>query len=341
MLPVPCTATLCYFDKTPTLSIVLFELLILICTGILLFLLSKLTKHVLQKYFIIMIGVFLFELFTAPMWNNFKLGSWAYIYVDISWILTFGWTSLIMYITFLVDTYFRKSKLSIKFLLYILILTPLVLFFESAAVKLGIRSYSPEVAEVVNNKNIAFLDIPVAGLYYIPVFMTLVISFYKYWEFVLEKKLLIPVNRHHFIRKLLLTFIGVILFELMIEPMVQNVNLPQWAYIYRDVNLVMSGIWVVVVTLVVTTIDTFLIHLNLQQKFIGYLLLTTAVTAPLEAWFISAGYRLYGPSATANFSGFKSILFHVPVEVLFAVPFYLALVICFTKFWDVVIDNNL
>src|SRR3989337_3475234 len=83
----------CNFDKTPTLPIISFELFVIIGTIIALFVLSKISKKVLLRYFIITIGVLIFEIFTAPMWNNFKLGWWAYVYKDVTWILTIGWST--------------------------------------------------------------------------------------------------------------------------------------------------------------------------------------------------------------------------------------------------------
>jgi hypothetical protein len=44
--------------------------------------------------------------------------------------------------------------------------------------------------------------------------------------------------------------------------------------------------------------------------------------------------RVYGPSATANFTGFRTIVGNLPVEVVVAIPLYLALVICFIRYLD-------
>lgn len=341
MTLIPCTTSACLFDKTPTPFILFFEFLILFCTAFLLITVSKLQKKVLERYSIIFIGVSLFELFTAPMWNNNRMGPWAYIYLDISWILSLGWSSLIFYVTFLVDHYYKKHKQLYRFAWYLLVLIPMVLVFESAAVRIGIRSYAPEVLKVINNQYIPFLDVPLAALYYVPVFMTLVISFYKYWNLMLSHTLLIPVNKRKVLRNGIIALISVILFEVMIEPMVTNAKLPGWSYFYRDVSILLSGVWVIIIAVAINVVDGFFIRLNIREKFVAYLFIATMIATPIEALLIKNGYRVYGESAVLNFSGYKTLLFQIPVEVIFAVPFYLALMICFIKYWELVFDNRL
>lgn len=337
---VPCTATLCGFDKSLTFPVFLFEIFIFAASIAILYLIRRLQKKTFIRYAIMMTGVFLFELFTAPMWNNDHLGKLAYIYIDVSWVLTIGWTTLFYYIVFVVDYYGKKRSQLDRFIWYVMLLTPIVLLFESAVVKLGVRSYAPEVYEAAGRATIPFLDIPLAGLYYIPVFITLVISFFKYWSLYLDKKLLVPVKKIRWLRNFLLSFAGVLLFELMIEPMVRNVGLPAGSYLYRDISVIMSGFWILLIALSVHIVDTVFIHWSLPKKFIGYLAIAGTIAIPFEAWFINSGMRVYTVSATQNFTGFKTLLFHVPVEVVMAIPFYLALIIAFIKFWELVADNK-
>ena len=141
-------------------------------------------------------------------------------------------------------------------------------------------------------------------------------------------------------RDLFIVLLAVIFFEIMIEPMVVNANLPAWSYFYRDVSILMSGIWIVIIWLSVNIVDKVFIHFKLFEKFMAYLVVASVITTPIETWLISSGYRLYGPSATANFSGYKLPFFDVPVEVIFAVPFYLSLVITSSKYWIYILDNK-
>ena len=61
---------------------------------------------------------------------------------------------------------------------------------------------------------------------------------------------------------------------------------------------------------------------------------------PLEAWFIANGFRIYGPSAVENFIGFTTPITNTPIEVALAIPFYLALIISFIRYWEINFDNK-
>ncbi len=42
-----------------------------------------------------------------------------------------------------------------------------------------------------------------------------------------------------------------------------------------------------------------------------------------------------------DFSGFKTPITGVAVEVAFAIPCYLALIVGFIRYWEIVLDNKL
>jgi len=326
------------FDKTPTIPIIIFEVLIISFALILLIALSKIKSRIFLRFLIVTYGIFIFEFFTSPMWNNYKMGTWAYIYQDVSWILTIGWASLVLCVVILVDKFFSSWNGGKRFCIYLAILTFLVVILESLVIRLGIRSYSPEVKEVV----IGYFPfgVPFAALYYVPVFMTLVITFYKYWSFFMDGKPVVPLKQRRWGRSLLISFIGVFLFELMIEPMVVNANLPRWSYIYRDISLIISSGWMIIVWVAINLVDSFFIQLDLFKKFLGYLSAIFLLSLPVEAWLIVHGFRLYGPSATAAFSGIYVPGFNIPIDVAFAIPLYFSLVVSFIKYWEIILDNK-
>lgn len=337
-LPSCGPSAACQLDKSPTLPILSFELFILLATIFAFFVLRKIKDKLLQRFLIVASGVFIFEAFTAPMWRNVKLGQWAYLYGDVSWILTIGWSTLILSTILLVDTLLKNFREWQRFIAYLLILTFIGFFFEALVVNMGIRTYSPEVRETVIGYYIA--GVPLEGFYYLPVFMSLIIAFYKYWSFVMEKTPVIPIKKQKWIRNFVIAILGVLLFELMIEPMLVNAKFPAWSYIYRDITFIMTGIWIVVAWIATTIVDKIFIHWNLKKRFALYLFFGSTIMIPLEAWFITNGFRIYGPSAVANFSGFRLSLTNVPIEITFAIPFYLALIICFIRYWAMVFDNK-
>ena len=60
--------------------------------------------------------------------------------------------------------------------------------------------------------------VPAEIVYYTPVFGALVLAFYRLWSLVLEDRALIPVKRRYWLRATALTALGVLLFEVMTEP---------------------------------------------------------------------------------------------------------------------------
>lgn len=327
----------CGCEKNLIPASIILEIAIILSTVIFYFILRKYHKDILKRYLIMMVSVALFELFTAPMWTNAHLGAYAYIYKNVSWILNLGWSTLILSTILITDLVFKKFSSWKKFFVYVLVLTPIIFLFEIFIVNSGIRSYAPEIWGAVSG--IKILNIPVEGFYYIFVFVALAISFYKYWSFNLEKLPIIPNKKTPWIRKFILAFIGIFMFELLIDPLVTNAKLPAWSYIYRDISFLMSGLWILIIWLSVALVDKYFIHFNLYRKFIMYVSIASLITFPLEAWFMQNGFRVYGPSTTANFSGFTSIILHMPIEVAFAIPMYFALIVAFVKFWEINLDN--
>jgi len=326
------------FDKTPTIPIIIFEVFIIMSVLCLLPILAKYTKKILLKFFIVALGILIFEFFTNPMWLNYKMGSWAYIYQDVSWILTIGWSIMVLSVVVITDKVFSSLKEWYRFGIYLVVLTVLVLIFESVVIKLGIRSYPPEVQEI--SYGYFFFGAPIGTLYYIPVTLALIIGFYKYWSFLIDGKNLIPVKKRNWFQCLGISAIAIILFEIMIDPMAKNVNLPKWSYIYRDISFLIAGGWIIIVWLAISFIDKFFIDQNIFNKFIGYIVVIFIFVLPIEAWLMLNGFIVFSPTVQAGFSSFKLPIINIPVEVAIAIPFYYTLIVAFVKYWEIIIYNK-
>src|SRR5690606_19329764 len=74
--------------RTTTGAILMFELVVIAAAAFTYLILRRRISKLWLRAIVMASGVFLFELFTSPMWNNEHLGAWAYVYCDVSWILT-------------------------------------------------------------------------------------------------------------------------------------------------------------------------------------------------------------------------------------------------------------
>ncbi len=336
-LNLPWILANCNFEKTSTLPIVLFELFIFSGVGVSFLVLSKIKDRLWFRFLVMAIAVFTFELFTMPMWHNYHMGFWAYLYSDISWILTIGWTALFLSVVTLTDQLLPGWKEPKRFMVYLVILALAVPMLEAVVVNIGIRSYSPEVLQSLSR--IFVWNVPIEVLYYSLVFSTLIIAFYKYWSFVLDQPL-IPLKKRQWVRSFFLAFIAVFLFEVMVEPMVNNEKFPAWSYIFHDISFILIGAWILVIGATAGMVGKFFMHLPAPLRFCIAIGISSSFAFPLEAWLIHSGYRVYQANTLHSYSGIVTPTFHLPIEIGFAVPLYMALMIAFIRYWETVLDNR-
>lgn len=329
---------LCYFDKSLTPGSLAFIVFVFLATAIALTLLKKVQEQLAVRFAIMASGVLLFELFTAPMWNTYHLGNLGYFYLDLSWILTTAWTTAFLSTVTAIDHFFKSLKERQRFFLYLPVLLLVTVIGEWFLVNIGVRGYAPEII----NQSIGFLSgVPIEVFYYAPVFSSFVICFYKFWSFHLDKISLIPVKKVLTLRNVVIILIGVFLFELLIEPLINNLHFPAWSYVYKDISLVRIGLWIVLIATSTTIIDKLFVGLQFGLKFVLYVSLPSLLFFQLESWLINHGFRVYSASARANFTGFVTPISHIPMEVALAIPIYITLIITFVRYWRIVLDNRL
>lgn len=138
------------------------------------------------------------------------------------------------------------------------------------------------------------------------------------------------------IKSMLIALIGVILFELMIEPMVTNARFSSWTYYFHDMSFIVTLGWVLIVTISITLVDFAFPKTGNFKKFWLYLCTIDVLTLPIEVFLVQTGMRVYSESLMATTLGPKIPFTIVPVEIAFAIPMFFALVIGFTKYWEIV-----
>lgn len=165
----------------------ILEILILVLTFLLLVFLQSKNKDSWKIFLITATGVLLFQYYTQAIWIVNGLESWAYIYLDVSWIMTLLWSNIIICSLFIVDK--SKPKLSEikKFFLSVGVIFIFVIIIERVFIELGIRSYSQAVLDLLEISTPLFGGfITLREIIYIFAFMSLVVGFIKYWQSNLE-----------------------------------------------------------------------------------------------------------------------------------------------------------
>ena len=161
-------------------GVLIFELAVIAITiGLWYYMEKSGYKRVWQKILILFVGVLLFEMMSEPMWRNFELHSWTYLYRNVSWIITLGWTNIFLVSMIVVDKFFKQRKESSKFWLYLLFVTIITTPIEVILLKIGIRGYDPVLTTTMSGINIPFTNAPIEILIAIPIIAALVIPFYK------------------------------------------------------------------------------------------------------------------------------------------------------------------
>lgn len=328
------------FSVWPTPEIVLFEIVVIVAGIVTWRFLSTRVERAWRHLALIATGMFLIEFFTGPMWVTERLGFWGYVYSDVSWILTVGWTVLISLSIYVVEQVLHVTGALRRYALFLVLITPAAILYDGIGRMIGVRSYAPETIAAAGPQTIPVLEVPAAALYYVPVVMTLVWAFYKHWLPAVEPGAAAP-GRLPILNRLVLTAVAVVLFEIVVEPMATNQNFPEWSYLYHDITFLMTGLWVLIVSVVMIVVDRLMPRADYRLRFAAYLVAIVLIAAPLEAWFLNNGYRIYGPSATADFIGLRTVILALPVEVLAAIPMYLGLVVSFVRYWDGSTDRAL
>lgn len=151
---------------------------------------------------------------------------------------------------------------------------------------------------------------------------------------------MVSKKRNRLFKNLIITTIGVILFEIMIDPMVLNNRWSSWTYYYHDLSIIVTFGWIVIVSVSIYIIDAVFAHLSDFKKFWLYLCTIDAITLPVEIFLVQSGVRVYSPSLIQSSLGAYIPYTSIPLEVGFAIPLFFALVIGFVKYWEKISKNE-
>jgi hypothetical protein len=150
----------------------------------------------------------------------------------------------------------------------------------------------------------------------------------------------IAVKHWKSLKNLLITTVGVILFELLIDPAVTNVGFSSWTYFFHDLTFILTMAWALIVSASITLVDFAFEHIPEIKRFLLYLCMIDVFALLTEIFFVTFGLRQYGPSIIASSLGYSIPFTPVPIGVIFAIPAVFALVLAFTKYWEKVFHSE-
>jgi hypothetical protein len=341
-----CLSSACQFDKTLTAYGLGYQVLAVVATVVVLYLVSKKKKRVWAYYALMYLGCFLFEFLISPMSHYEHLGQFSYLYRGISWVMIMGWTTIIFTGVNLVDYVFpRLFKINFKewqkYLITVIGLGVFLLLLEQLTVGvLSVRAFSPETVRAFGDHIFAGSSLSWLNLGWTIVLVALMTSFYKFLSFCLEKRVFIPMKNTHLLRNFIIAFVGIFMFELMIESMVDNSGFPAWSYIFADVSLITILSWTAIIALSNWLVYKFLVHRSELFRYLTTVSLAAVLLVPLEVFWMLNGNRVYSESTVANTSGLLVPGTNWPIELLIAPLLYWAIVVAFIKYWAIIIDNK-
>ena len=159
----------------------IFEIVIMLLTIIAIIYSRLQNKNLLKRYFLVLIGVIIFDFATQIAWLTNNLHPFTFIGPNFNWLISITWTNLIFYIMYIVDK-LSHSKEAKRFFIYLSSFAIGGILLEEILIRLSIRSYGPEVIDLLTGVHIPLLISPIEVLYYIPVFMALILGFVRYFE---------------------------------------------------------------------------------------------------------------------------------------------------------------
>ena len=170
------------------MSMLIYEILILAVTiGLFIYMKKKGYRNVGRKFLLIIIGALLFEFMTEPIWVISEFSSWTYIYKDISMMLTLGWVNIIVFCILLVDYTYGHLPEKRRFWLYLLYTEVLAVLLSIYLVSVGALGYASELTSSISGVFIPLTIVPVETVFVFPMFISLVITFYKYVNYLINK----------------------------------------------------------------------------------------------------------------------------------------------------------
>ena len=136
-------------------------------------------------------------------------------------------------------------------------------------------------------------------------------------------------------RRFALACAAVLLFEYFTQALWINKNMASWSYLYLDVNWILTIGWAGIIVVCLQIIELYFPNLNELTRYIYSVLLVGIVGFFAEWVVVGLGIREYPPGVQESLSGIMLGYGKVPIEALYYIPVFMALMIAFVRYWEI------
>ncbi len=257
----------------------IFEIYILFFVGLFLYLFLK--NYDIKKIIYIIFGVFLYKYLTLSIFWNSASGYINLYHPSIStinifiWMLSIAEIGLWIYLT----NYFIEKKKSDKkslinknnfFIITILFTYLLAIFNEILLRFLDLRIYTPDLEKLLSGYN--FLTIPLESYIYMFVWIVLIVWVYDYLDKIFKTIKLKEIEASFF-KYFYISIIWMFFIEILVHPIFQNTGLPNFTYLYQDINWLLTVIWALSFSIAIYIIDNLVKKYKFSITKIDYIIL--------------------------------------------------------------------
>ncbi len=146
-------------------------------------------------------------------------------------------------------------------------------------------------------------------------------------------------NEKYF-KRFSLAFAGVLIFEYFTHPLWINKNLQWWSFLYLDVNWIVTLCWVDLILICLYSTEYLLEKLPERKRFLPLMGLIIIAGLYLEWLFLRLNIRGYPVEVQTYLGETYRILNVVPVIEIIYIPIFMALIIGFIRYWEVITSKK-
>ncbi len=141
-------------------------------------------------------------------------------------------------------------------------------------------------------------------------------------------------------RRFIIAFIGVLIFQYFTQALWLNQNLEKWSFLYLDVNWILTVGWAGIIVVSMSLVNLYFPSLKEWSKYIISLLLISIVGFLAEWVVVGLKIRYYSPAVKEVLSGIMLGYGKVPIEALYYIPVFMALITSFVRYWEISFDES-